>query len=77
MAAAVSHKAIELPTRPPNVTRLFARANWWNGNQREISNPLDGYAPASARPQAQRTITKARSPVTKPVNAVQSDHREM
>ena len=77
MAPAVSNKAIELPTRPPNVTTLLARARWLKGNQREISNPLDGYAPASAKPHAQRTITKASSPVIKPVNAVQSDHSPM
>ena len=41
MAPAVSHKAIELPTRPPNVTTLLARARWLKGNQREISSPLE------------------------------------
>ena len=63
----------ELPTRPPK-PRVLARARWSNGNQREISSPLAGYAPASAKPHAQRTtITRARLPA-KPVNAVQTDH---
>ena len=42
MALAVSHRASELPIRPPKATTLLARPRWVKGNQRVTSRLLAG-----------------------------------